>query len=199
VKFPFQLRIPGWCTNSSITINGKKLIANLKPGKFFTIDRVFNNGDKITLSVPMNVRISNWPNNGVAVERGPLVYSYPIAAKADTVRNYSKSTAAFPGLEYQPAAPWNYALLVTKPADVQMVKNTAKQYPWAAGAAPVTLKVPAEKLTNWKLKQTKNVAGGTVYQTSGFPANRDSTGKREYITLAPYGSTLLRLTVFPEK
>ena len=147
----------------------------------------------------MTVNISNWPNKGVAVERGPIVYSYPIAAKADTVKNYAKSTAAFPGLEYQPAAAWNYALLVNKAADVQVLKSNGNSYPWATGAAPVTLRVPAEKLTNWKLKQTKNATGETVYQTSGFPANRDTTGARQYITLVPYGSTLLRLTVFPEK
>jgi uncharacterized protein len=199
VKFPLQVRIPGWCKNPSISINGHKLAADLKSGQFFTINRVFNNNDKVTLNVPMSVNISNWPNNGVAVERGPIVYSYPIAAKVDTVSNYNKSTAAFPGLEYQPAAAWNYLLLVNKPADVQVVKSAGNGYPWAVGAAPITLKVPAEKLTNWKLKQTKNATGATVYQTSGFPANRDSTGNKEYITLVPYGSTLLRLTVFPEK
>jgi len=198
-KFPFQVRIPGWCKNPSITLNGKKLEAKLQPGNFFTLNRIFNNGDKVTLTIPMTVNISNWPNNGVAVERGPIVYSYPIAAKEDTVKNYAKSTAAFPGLEYKPAAAWNYALLVNKAADVQVVKSTGTAYPWATGAAPVTLRVPAEKLTNWKLKQTKNAAGETVYQTSGFPANRDSTGTKQYITLVPYGSTLLRLTVFPEK
>ena len=180
-------------------INGRRLAANLKPGRFFTVNRVFNTGDKVTLAIPMNVNISSWPNKGVAVERGPIVYSYPIAAEADTVGNYNKSTAAFPGLEYQPAAAWNYALLVAKAADVQVVKNIGNQYPWAAGAAPVTLKVPAEKLINWKLKQTENAKGILVYQTSGFPANRDSTGKKEYITLVPYGSTLLRVTVFPTK
>ena len=109
----------------------------------------------MTLAIPMNINISSWPNNGVAVERGPIVYSYPIAAKEDTVHNYAKSTAAFPGLEYQPAAAWNYALLAIKPADVEVVKNTGKGYPWATGADPVTLKVPAEKLTNWKLNKAK--------------------------------------------
>jgi len=133
------------------------------------------------------------------VERGPIVYSFPIVAKVDTVSNYTKSTAAFPGLEYQPAAAWNYSILVKNASDVKVIKNTRSKFPWAQGASPITLKVPAEKLTNWKLKQTKNAAGETVYQTSGFPANRDSTGTKEYITLVPYGSTLLRLTIFPEK
>ena len=63
---------------------------------FFTINRTFSNGDKVTLAIPMNVNISSWPNKGIAVERGPIVYSYPIAAKADTVKNYAKSTATFP-------------------------------------------------------------------------------------------------------
>jgi DUF1680 family protein len=199
VKFPFQLRIPGWCKNPSITINGHKLAAKLQPGSFFTINRVFNTGDKVELAIPMDVNISSWPNKGIAVERGPIIYSYPIAAKADTVKHYDKSTAAFPGLEYQPVAPWNYLLLVKNTADVQVIKNTGGKYPWAEGAAPVTLKVPAETLIDWQLKQTKNATGATVYQTSGFPADRNNTGNKEYITLVPYGSTLLRVTVFPEK
>ena len=163
------MRIPGWCKNPSITINGHKLAAKLQPGSFFTINRIFNNGDKVTLAIPMTVNISNWPNKGIAVQRGPIVYSYPIAAKEDTVKNYSKSTAAFPGLEYKPTAAWNYSLLVTRAADVQVVKNSGNAYPWSTGAAPVTLKVPAEKLYNWKLKQTKNVVGVTVYQNLRVP------------------------------
>jgi hypothetical protein len=197
VKFPLQVRIPGWCKNPSITVNGQKIAGKLYPGQFFTINRLFKNDDKITLAIPMDVNLTNWPNKGMAVERGPIVYSYPITAKVDTVQNYARSTAAFPGLEYKPFGAWNYALLAAKPADVQVMKNTISKYPWSEGASPVTLKIPAEKLSNWKLKQTKNAKGETVYQTSGFPANRDSTGKKEYITLVPYGSTFLRVTVFP--
>jgi hypothetical protein len=199
VKFPFQLRIPAWCKNPSITINGKKLVADLEPGQFYTLNRVFANGDKVTLSVPMSVKITTWPHDGIAVERGPIVYSYPIAATVDTVLNYKKSTAAFPGTEYRPSAPWNYALLVNNASDVKVIKNSDHGYPWSADVAPVELKVPAEKLTNWKLKSTKDSKGDPTLQTSAFPANRDSTGKKEYINLVPYGSTFLRLTVFPKE
>lgn len=180
-------------------INGKKLNAELKPGQFFTINRVFANGDMVTLSVPMSVKITSWPNDGIAVERGPIVYSYPIPATVDTVSNYKKSTAVFPGLEYKPAAAWNYSLLVNNASDVQVIKNADNSYPWSAAIAPVILKVPAEKLMNWKLRSTKDASGQPTLQTSMFPTNRDSTGKKEYIDLVPYGSTLLRVTVFPKK
>ena len=198
VKFPFQLRIPAWCNAPSVTINGKKLDASLKKGEFYTINRVFADGDKITLQLPMSVKITSWPNDGLAVERGPIVYSYPIPAKVDTVTNYKKSTPAFPGTEYRPAAVWNYSLLVKNASDVQVIKNTTYKYPWSAAVSPVVLKVPAELLTNWKLHQTTDSKGQPTLQTSSFPANRDSTGKKQYIDLVPYGSTFLRVTVFPK-
>lgn len=198
VKFPFQLRIPAWCKAPSISINGKKLAADIKPGQFYTINRTFNNGDHVELSLPMHVTISNWPHDGVAVERGPIVYSYPIPAKVDTVSNYKKSTAAFPGTEYRPDGAWNYSLIVKNADDVQVIKNSSYKYPWNAKVAPVILKVPAEKLTNWKLHPSKDSKGEPTLQTSAFPANRDSTGKKQYIDLVPYGSTFLRVTVFPK-
>jgi hypothetical protein len=199
VKFPFQIRIPGWCKNPSIAVNGKKINAGLVVGQFYTINRAFANGDKITLSIPMSVKITSWPNDGMAVERGHIVYRYPIPQKKYTLTNYKKSTPQFPGVEYRPVGAWNYSLKVANANDVQVIKNDKYTYPWSAKVAPVTLKVPAEKLENWKLRQTTGSKGEPVLQTSAFPANRDSTGKKEYIDLVPYGSTFLRVTVFPEK
>ncbi len=197
VKFAFQLRIPAWCRNPSIEINNKRVEVTIKKGEFFTIDRVFKNGDKVELSLPMHIAISKWPNDGLAVERGPIVYSYPIPAKVDTVQDYKKSTAAFPGTEYRPAGSWNYVLLAKNAKDVQVIKNNNYSYPWSAKMAPVTLKVPAELLSNWTLHPAKDTQGELTLQTSSFPVNRDSTGKKQYIDLVPYGSTFLRLTVFP--
>ncbi len=198
VKFPFQLRIPAWCYSPSISINGNHLIDMIRSGEFYTINRTFKNGDKIELSLPMHVQLTNWPHDGVTIERGPIVYSYPIAAKVDTVHDYKKSTTAFPGTEYQPNGAWNYVLLAKNAGDVQVIKNNYKGYPWSSSVAPVILKVPAERLANWKLHPGKDSKGEQILQTSAFPEKRDSLGKKEYIDLVPYGSTFLRVTVFPK-
>ncbi|HVU56532.1 MAG TPA: beta-L-arabinofuranosidase domain-containing protein [Puia sp.] len=197
VKFPFKLRIPGWCDSPAIMVNGRKVTTSIQKGEFFTIDRVFKDGDKVELSLPMHVTLSKWPHDGIAVERGPIVYSYPIPAFVDTVQHYDKSSAAFPGTAYTPTGAWNYGLLAKTGSDIEVFKNSHYTYPWNAASAPVTLRVPVEQLTNWALHPAKDEKGEPTLQTSAFPDQRDSTGEKTYIDLVPYGSTFLRLTVFP--
>ncbi|HJZ40248.1 MAG TPA: glycoside hydrolase family 127 protein [Bacteroidales bacterium] len=95
-EFSLKLRIPGWARNEvmagdlyhytdemegsvSITVNGTKEPVMLENG-YSAISRVWNNGDVVELSLPMNVRIvaSNAKvaeNLGkIAVECGPIVY-----------------------------------------------------------------------------------------------------------------------------
>lgn len=76
-----QVRIPGWCANATVEINGDPLPpSEAAAGQYATIRRVWQVGDVITVHLPMPVtRIVAHPrvheNAGmVALRRGPLLY-----------------------------------------------------------------------------------------------------------------------------
>jgi len=74
-EFSLQLRIPGWCTEASISVNGKShSVAG--PG-FTTIERTWDAGDTVELNMPMPWRLVRGRKSQagrVAVMRGPLLF-----------------------------------------------------------------------------------------------------------------------------
>ena len=65
-SFSWTLRIPAWCANATISLNGK-FYQNGKAGQLVNINRVWKNGDQLTLKLPMQVNTSNWGRNSRAV------------------------------------------------------------------------------------------------------------------------------------
>lgn len=80
-EFSLALRIPGWCGNAKILVNGKEINAKavLKDG-YAVIDRIWSDGDHIELTMEMPVlRMKANPSvradiGRVALQRGPVVY-----------------------------------------------------------------------------------------------------------------------------
>lgn len=78
-RFKFAFRIPSWCRNYEIHVNGQKTEFENRNGYAF-IDRTWNNGDTIhiIMDMPVEVIASNpkvRANAGkVCIMRGPLVY-----------------------------------------------------------------------------------------------------------------------------
>lgn len=76
---PLRLRIPGWSTDASLTVNGET-VAVSAPGTYTALDREWHEGDVIELTLPMPVRVlrahrlAEEATNQVAVRRGPVVY-----------------------------------------------------------------------------------------------------------------------------
>ena len=80
-EFSLALRIPGWCRNAKLTINGEEanIQENFENGYTY-INRAWENGDKIKLhlSMPVEKVIAN-PNvrmnaGKIAIQRGPIIY-----------------------------------------------------------------------------------------------------------------------------
>ncbi len=75
--FPFQFRVPSWAAGTTITVNGKQAPLPAA-GSFARIERTWHPGDRVEITFPMRPRISRWFHDSIAVERGPLVFSYGI-------------------------------------------------------------------------------------------------------------------------
>lgn len=74
------LRIPGWCRNAAIKINGKPILQTIKLNAYNELERAWKAGDKIELNLDMLATLleSNplveETKNQVTIKRGPVVY-----------------------------------------------------------------------------------------------------------------------------
>lgn len=79
-EFNLKLRIPGWAKSAEIQIDGTPIEADITPGTYTTITRVWKSGTTIRLNLPMPpILVEAHPlveesRNHVAVKRGPIVY-----------------------------------------------------------------------------------------------------------------------------
>lgn len=200
-EFPFLIRIPEWSKQTQILVNGVAIKDNITPGSFFKLDRIFSNNDIITLYFPMEITTSNWPNNGITIERGPLVFSLQIDETTSIVGQYERATTEFPAIERRPNSDWNYALNLYEDEKqaIEIIETNTTGYPWDNGNSPIRIKVPVKKVTNWKMKKVLDEKMNKSFLTTPeFPDEIQTESESEQIELVPYGSTQLRLTVFPE-
>lgn len=199
VTFDFMIRIPAWCDNPEVRVNGKTSDANPVPGTFFSIERKWQKGDRVEVFLPMHIRTRVWPNNGISVERGPIVFSYPVPDSTVIAQNYEKSTGAFPAYDIFPAGPWEFGLDISDPAAIEVDLSMNDSYPWTIDAVPVRLKLPARRVLNWSLEPVgEGESEDARFHVPYFPDEPVFSGEQQAIELVPYGVTQLRVTVFPD-
>ena len=197
VSFPLSFRIPGWCAAPHFYLNDKPI--PLPPTKkgFATLNRKFHPGDRITLVLPMRTALSHWPENGVGVEHGPLVYSLPIKEEWTSLVIPKYSTSDFPCWNATPVSPWNYGLAVDEEelsSEIQAQRKPMTEDPWIE--PPITITAPLRKIEGWDLaSDEKNPSQKFTPALPSLTKNSTIT-ESERIALVPYGATHLRLTVF---
>jgi hypothetical protein len=193
VKFPLYLRLPRWCTNAVVEVNGQPAPFAAKPLAYAVLERTWQDGDRIGLRLPMRVSVRRWEknNNAASVDYGPLTFSLKIGER------YSRygGTDAWPETEVFPTSPWNYGLVLDaqdagKSFEVSRSPAPAGANPFTTQGAPLELRIRAKKIPGWKQD-----ANGLVGKLQPSPVK--SSEPVETVTLIPMGAARLRITAFP--
>jgi hypothetical protein len=195
VQFPLYLRIPAWAEGAAILVNGRKA-GGARPGAYARIEREWNRGDRVEITLPMQVRVIRGFQDSVSVERGPLVYSLRIEENWRKL----KQTGPVTDWEVYPGSPWNYGLRLDAAAPAssfEVVEAPLQRQPFQSAAPPVALKARARRLPQWML--ANDSAAPPPASPVSIPAREEMTGQiqDETVTLVPYGAARLRITSFP--
>lgn len=89
-SFSLMLRIPSWCRDAAMSVNGVPENLPLQPGHYAAVRRSWRTGDVVRLTLPMPVRtMASHPHvldnhDRLAVTRGPLVYCVEQADQPET-------------------------------------------------------------------------------------------------------------------
>ena len=209
MTFPLYFRIPDWCEDPQVTINGEPITIKKDKNGFLKVLREWSPDDSVNLVFPMKPRLYRDVERDYTEEQIDYYAEdrwgwIPIP---DSVRGkitaglslpfqsiyYGPLLFSLPLPDDGPAAiignpEWRYALNNDAALEGQDISATTSPMPekwdWPLDA-PIKLKVPAKKF-DWKPERFVPLPGKPV-----------TGGKEETITLVPFGSTYFRISMFP--
>lgn len=225
VSANLSFRIPGWAQGYTVHVNGEAYTPN-EYGDFLVLNKQWENDDVIQLKFHQELKEVHWPDNGISFERGPLVYALNIKQNRQIDHTETCSSAEFPALELYPASEWNYAALEsTSLAEAKVEQVNESSYPFNDSIYPLKISLPMLRLTNWTADKRKQITvekwgpvmerdsmvdfrlltdvklNGDFVLTPQLPSQEFLQNEKpvipDTIELVPYGSTKLRITVFP--
>jgi hypothetical protein len=205
VTFPLYLRVPKWCDQMTVAVNGKKSEAEITPQQYVKIDRQWKNGDTVTIDLPMWLSYRQWQQNKncISIDYGPLTFSLKIKERYEKMS--SRETALhdsgwqeaadesqWPSFEIHPDSAWNYGIFPTGLLKDNMTRKpwSADNYPWTPESVPLSLKLQGKKIPDWQIDQY-----GLCSPVPQSPVK--TTEPLEEIELIPMGAARLRISAFP--
>ena len=216
VRKTLHFRIPDWCEGASVMVNGRDAGVACAARSFAQLDGEWKDGDVITLTLPMTVRVGHVDDSDrsskfpVTFEYGPLLYAlqvpenwepypgHPVTPLPEGWHWYNVNPIIPPsGLDVYDdmgkrkyLISWNVAVDENIPAEAVKVElSEPAGYPWEN--PPVKLRVPGFKAPY----------SYPPYPCRTFDAYGDKgrvlvTNELE-LELVPFGCTALRISYFP--
>ncbi|MEO8414258.1 MAG: beta-L-arabinofuranosidase domain-containing protein [Ginsengibacter sp.] len=208
VSFPLYLRIPQWCNDAKVTINGEPVNINVTASSYIRLENKWKQGDVVDLTLPMKLSVHRWTENknSVSVDYGPLTFSLKIdeyykkmnskeSAIGDSKWQADADQTKWPAYNIYPASMWNYGLaLNNEPASDQfeIIKRPwpESNFPFTQEDVPILLKTKGKLIPSWTLDQY-----GLCEVLPQSPVS--VTTKEKTIELIPMGAARLRISAFP--
>ena len=181
VQMPFTFRIPECCKQAHLSINGKTIPLPKSNKGFCTIKREWQNGDTLELILPMTP-IRKKDKYWSWYEFGALVFSLPVPYSI-TRENPSR----FAPCIVMPEGKWNYG--IADDAQVQVIRKKTDSF--VLDDPPIKLLIEALPITSFDELELGRY-------TPKIPIFHHIAGTKKTMELVPYGSTLLRITAFPD-
>ena len=196
-EWPLFVRIPCWCDDARVAVNGTDM-GPAQAGTFMRLARRWRAGDAVTLSFPQKTRLSRWGRDALSVRRGALLYALRMEGRERVVERYripyedrwiEDGGGDFPRKEIVPVSPWGYALLLGR--DGRLVGERA-----GGGEQGPELKVSAVRTDFGGWGHMRQVTTGRAIDPPPSPLPREG-GTVETVTLVPFGCTQIRIALFP--
>ena len=88
-RMALRIRVPYWASGGSASLNGKPLEGFASPGSYFVLDRVWGNGDRVDIRLPMALHAAPMPDDPTlqAVMYGPLVLAGKLGSAGLNAKN----------------------------------------------------------------------------------------------------------------
>jgi len=208
VTFPLYLRVPRWCDDATVTVNGKAVQVEPSASSYIRLENKWKQGDVVELTLPMKLNLKLWTENknSVSVNYGPLTFSLKIdeyyqkvdskeSAIGDSKWQADADQSKWPAYNIYPASMWNYGLALNdKPLSKQfeIIKKPwpESNFPFDQKDVPIMIKAKGKLIPQWTVDQY-GLCG--VLPESPVAVHT----KEETIELIPMGAARLRISAFP--
>ena len=204
-SFPLRLRIPVWCEEPTMELNGQAVECAVDENGFALLDRAWSDGDTVKLTFPMKVSLEEGVDRNAGELQTPTGGCFGKGSAIGMFADSQMRAVPYADISYGPLlfvypipevdentpqedAFWQYALDPKHVLDHAKVQRQSVARPWRWQVdSPVKITVDALR--------------GSWEHNEAFPAlpsaDQINIEKPEPITLVPYGCAKLRVSMFP--